>query len=74
MPRNEKRPPLVRSLRALARKLGVEDVAGDEVGRAQVASLAERLARVTGHSRDKKEARQDIDGDKTRQLPICNQP
>ena len=34
MPRNEKRPPLVRSLRALARKLGVEDVAGDEVGRA----------------------------------------
>ena len=56
MPRNEKRPPLVRSLRALARKLGVEDVAGDEVGRAQVASLAERLARVTGHSRDKKEA------------------
>lgn len=56
MGRNDVRPPLVRSLRAVARKLGVQDVASDEVGRSAVSSLMSRIRACSGGAADKKEA------------------
>ena len=47
---------MVRALRALARKLGVEETCTDETGRAAVTSLMQRVRGVTGHRTEKKEA------------------
>ena len=54
--RNEQRPPLIRRLRALGRKLGVQDVSSDEVGRVAVKNLLERIRKTVGHKAEKKEA------------------